>query len=321
MRRPRPCPLGDVVDWSNESYVRIYTRDTGDLLAVGWEGRSVLWELIRKSDQAGVLDHGGDLDIVAEMLRMPHDLVASGIERLAKRGVIALQPTAIVIRNKLAAHAATKTDKQRQKDSREKRLSLALAAGADPASARAAARPDRYGAGSPDVTTEGHDSGPAGHDGSHGVTPGHSGSLRAEQSRAKQSRAGQNKEPSPSGLVLADALREHLVADKPDHALADEAAWKQKRPAWGRQMSPIAAKRSEEGALQLLAWVFGEQDGRTEYRFRVDSPEALKKKFDRIESAMRAPLAVHKPNGHGRGMSAQDIWDWSERVREEEESR
>jgi uncharacterized phage protein (TIGR02220 family) len=163
------------VDWSNESYVRVYTRDTGDLLAGGWEGRSVLWELMRKADLAGVVDHGGDIEIVAEMIRMPHDVVGRGIERLAARGVVLLRQSCIVIRNYREAQEAVKSDKQRQKESRATRLSRALADGVDPASAKAIARPDRYG--SQVVTTPGHETGPNGHAGSHGVTAGHGGSL------------------------------------------------------------------------------------------------------------------------------------------------
>lgn len=90
---------------------------------------------------------------------------------------------------------------------------------------------------------------------------------------------------------------------------------------WARQMAPIAEKRSEEGALQVLAWVFGDQGGRTDYRFRVDSPDALSKKFDRIETAMREPIARRSGGGGGRGLSSQDLWQWGEELDREERAR
>ena len=132
------------MNWSDERYVRIYTRDTADLIAVGWEGRAVLWELVRKVDRAGVLDHGGDGDLIAGMLGLPVDMVRMGLERLAKRGTIVLHPSTLVIPNFIAAQEERQSDKRRQSESRARRRDRALAEGAGEAAARAAARPDYY---------------------------------------------------------------------------------------------------------------------------------------------------------------------------------
>lgn len=88
-------------------------------------------------------------------------------------------------------------------------------------------------------------------------------------------------------------------------------------------MAPIAARRTEEASLELLAWVFGDQGGRTEYRFRVDSPKALAEKFDRIETAMRqTPQARGSPGTrNGRGLSAQELWEWGEQLEREERAK
>ncbi len=43
------------MDWSNEHYVRVYTRDTRDLLAITWQARALWWEMLRKADQSGVV--------------------------------------------------------------------------------------------------------------------------------------------------------------------------------------------------------------------------------------------------------------------------
>lgn len=87
-------------------------------------------------------------------------------------------------------------------------------------------------------------------------------------------------------------------------------------------MATVAKQRTEECTLEVLAWVFGDQGGRTEYRFRVDSPKALSEKFDRIESAMRAPARL---NGHGvgkdRGLSSRELWEWADRLDAEEKAQ
>lgn len=56
--------------------------------------------------------------------------------------------------------------------------------------------------------------------------------------------------------------------------------------------------------MSLLAWVFGDQGGRTEYRFRVDSPKSLGEKWDKVELAMR------RPNGKRRESPQRELQDW-----------
>jgi hypothetical protein len=46
------------MDWENERYVRVYTRDTIDWVALGWEAQSLFLLLIRKVDRSGVLEIG-----------------------------------------------------------------------------------------------------------------------------------------------------------------------------------------------------------------------------------------------------------------------
>ena len=46
------------MDWSNERYVRVYTRDTTTWKILSWEARALLQFLIRKVDRSGVVDTG-----------------------------------------------------------------------------------------------------------------------------------------------------------------------------------------------------------------------------------------------------------------------
>jgi cobalamin biosynthesis Mg chelatase CobN len=116
------------LDWTNERYVRVYVRDTGDLLAVGWEGRAVLWEMMRKAERNGVVD--AEEDTLAELLRMPREMVATGLGRLLTRGVVdegAIQGSPVyVIPNFMEAQESVQSDKQRQAELRARRRAMAL---------------------------------------------------------------------------------------------------------------------------------------------------------------------------------------------------
>jgi hypothetical protein len=113
------------MDWENERYVRLYVRTTADLIAVGWEGRLVWYELLRHLDRAGVLDHGGDLDVLPDMLRIPPEICTIGLDRLKARGCIEVGCHAIVCPNFEAAQEAKQSDAQRQRESRANRRARA----------------------------------------------------------------------------------------------------------------------------------------------------------------------------------------------------
>lgn len=109
------------MDWANERYVRLYTRDSADMVAVGWEGRAVLAELLRKVDRSGVLDHGGEVELVPEMLRIPRDLFLTGFARLIKRNIIRATETTIIIPNFIDAQETPQSDQARKRTERERR--------------------------------------------------------------------------------------------------------------------------------------------------------------------------------------------------------
>ena len=144
------------MDWGNERYVRLYTRDTGDMLAIGWEGRAVLAELLRKVDRAGVLDES-DGAIVCEMLRIPIEIVEVALPRMASRGVIEIVDGQIILPNFIDAQEAKSSDKQRQAESRARRR--------DKARAGNRTEPSRA------VTEESRSTVTDSHEPSHDVTP------------------------------------------------------------------------------------------------------------------------------------------------------
>lgn len=120
------------MDWSNERYVRVYTRDTTTWKLMDWRGRTVLSLLIRKVDRAGVLDvgHDGVLGLAA-VLELPLDIVEAGIDQLttsrAGMPTVVDTGTAYVLPNFLEAQEAPASDPQRKRESRARRRDRSLA--------------------------------------------------------------------------------------------------------------------------------------------------------------------------------------------------
>lgn len=121
------------LDWSNERYVRLYTRDTATWKLIDWRARTVLLHLLRKVDRAGVLDVGDDGELgLAAVLELPlEEVVEPGIAQLVKRGVVVNSGTAYLLPNFLAAQEAVASDRQRQRDARDRRRAATMTAAAE----------------------------------------------------------------------------------------------------------------------------------------------------------------------------------------------
>ena len=154
------------MDWSNERYVRLYTRDSVTWSLLSWEAQALLCFLLRKVDRAGVMDLGGNepARAVAAGVRMPLDVVERTLPELTKAGVFEIGATAIVMPNYIEAQEAKSSDKQRQSESRGRRRDRARA-GADVTQCDTSSQP---------VTR--------GHDVSHDVTPSLAEPSQAEPS-------------------------------------------------------------------------------------------------------------------------------------------
>lgn len=114
------------MDFSDESYVRLYVRDTKTWLRLGFEGQCVLMFLLRKLDRAGVLDGIDDPESdVALITGVPIKLVRVGLARLLKSEVFELVGSCLVMPNYIKAQNAVRSDKARQRDARQKRLGTA----------------------------------------------------------------------------------------------------------------------------------------------------------------------------------------------------
>lgn len=111
------------MDWANESYVRLYVRDTKTWMLLGWEGQCLLPLILRKLDRSGVLADVFNAEDMFVMLAngMPLDIVERGLSRLIAKEVVTFCDIGLLMPNYLVAQETPKTDKQRQKESRERR--------------------------------------------------------------------------------------------------------------------------------------------------------------------------------------------------------
>jgi hypothetical protein len=110
------------MNFEDESYVRLYTRDTSTWLRLGFEGQAVLVFLIRKLDRSGVLDGIEEpATDVALVTGVPLAIVEVGLPRLLERGVLTLRGTQLVMPNYVQAQNARQSDRVRKLESRARR--------------------------------------------------------------------------------------------------------------------------------------------------------------------------------------------------------
>jgi|TARA_Y100000034_G_scaffold75959_1_gene91224 hypothetical protein len=118
------------MDWQNESYIRLYVRDTMTWHLLGWNGQAVLAQVLRKMDLSGVMDIGDrePWEAVVAHCRAPVDAAKEGIEKCLELGVFQHNTDAgqLVAPNFREAQEAVKSDKLRQKESRARRRLTAM---------------------------------------------------------------------------------------------------------------------------------------------------------------------------------------------------
>jgi len=109
------------MDWSNEDYVRMYTRETSDDLMLSWEAIALWRAMLCKFDRSGLIATRRGSRALAALVRMPHDVVESALAELVDDGRIQAKEVGYFAPNFLAAQTATKSDRQRQKEARDRR--------------------------------------------------------------------------------------------------------------------------------------------------------------------------------------------------------
>lgn len=113
------------MNWSDERYVRLYTRDSTSWLLWSWQAQALFTLLLRKADRTGAIDLGshGKKGICAH-LKMPWDVAGPALDELLEDGCLAyLEGTSsrLVFRNYVAAQEAVASPSLRQKAWRDRR--------------------------------------------------------------------------------------------------------------------------------------------------------------------------------------------------------
>jgi|SRR6188768_257958 len=110
------------MNFEDEPYVRLYTRDTKTWLKLGFEGQTVLMHLIRKLDRAGVLDDVTEpAEDVALVIGAPLDFVRVGLDRLLKTETVEIRGARLVVPRFVEGQTAIKSDRLRSAELRKRR--------------------------------------------------------------------------------------------------------------------------------------------------------------------------------------------------------
>lgn len=109
------------MDWTNERYVRVYTRDTEDDLLLSWQASALWVAIMRKMDRAGVLEAKRGAASVALIVRWPVEVVAAALPELLADGRLVEHEVGFLAPNFLEAQEAPQSDKQRAAESRARR--------------------------------------------------------------------------------------------------------------------------------------------------------------------------------------------------------
>lgn len=293
------------MNFGDEHYVRIYTRDTKTWLKWGWEGQAVFLFVMRKLDKAGMLDDIDEpISDISLMTGLPEEVVSIGLNRVISSGALELVGSRMICPNYVEAQSARKSDRARQQESRAKRA----------AEARVTS------------VTSGHDLGQSvtkrdsesqnvtvGHDLSHDVTPSHTLSQMspsavqcsavqrsAVQSRGVGGNTGSDEPAPPKTQVESDPPKRQRA--KPKRPLPDDWA-----PAERHQ-----AKADELGVnIQTAAEKFRAHAGANDRR-QVDWDKA----FDMW--LLNEPTRNHRLLPQNRTQTAFDPFERVERLRREE---
>lgn len=116
------------MDFANEFYIRIYTRDTTTWKRLRWRGQTVLMQVLRKMDLSGVLDLEDMEPWEAVVLHCdaPDEEARDGMRRCLELGVLEHRGTFLYAPKYREANESAKSDRQRQLESRARRQARVL---------------------------------------------------------------------------------------------------------------------------------------------------------------------------------------------------
>lgn len=115
------------MDWCDETWVKLYRRDTADWLLLSWRARGLFCLLLRAVNRSGVLDLGktGSRAVAVHVRGEWHE-IGPALEELLGDGCVRINGAALVIPNFVNAQDAAMSDRARSKVSRERKRDEAM---------------------------------------------------------------------------------------------------------------------------------------------------------------------------------------------------
>lgn len=202
------------MNFDDERFVKIFTRDTVTWKLLGWEGRCVLLMLLRKVDRAGCVDLGSGIEGLALLLDLPEDVTERGFAACLRRGCVTQHDQIAVVPNFVRAQDSRQTDRVRQAESRARRRDSGLVSQNVTDTCTVVTKRDEA---SQPVTRS--------HTESHDVTP------RLDQTRPDQNKYSLvDSEPSQPELALVpQQAAESIHKSQPNEPGAEQSQAKPKR--------------------------------------------------------------------------------------------
>jgi hypothetical protein len=109
------------MDWANERYIRLYTRDTPEWLCLSFPAQGLLALLMRKVSRAGILELGrlgrrGVFVVIGHAHQ--GEMLEPALDELLADGCVQINGTTLVIPNFLEAQETPASDAQRAREHR-----------------------------------------------------------------------------------------------------------------------------------------------------------------------------------------------------------
>lgn len=314
------------MDWQNERYIRLYTRDTVEWEMLPWQSRALWPLLLRKVDRIGYLPLGRHgFRGLAALVKLPPEVVEPGLEGLLEDGcVVKLEDKAggeiLFVPNFVPAQEAPQSDRARKAKQRELERARALAMSRGVPAADESGQP----------VTNGDDAGPpvtsrdessrvvtSSHEAGRKVTNGHTPSQVVTPSLTVL-----NNPPTP--LADAGGFSEGLSAEDQDPEPPDEPSYETQIAArvterinaiTGRMYPPVPELMrrirqgvTEEELLRVVEYKAEDPFFRERHFARFKPSTLFGRKFEEYlgEATMRAAPAS-PPSGY-RPFAPEDVW-------------
>lgn len=115
------------MNWCDEKYVKLYTRNTATWVLWPWQARAIFPHLLRATNYAGVLETGNGDRLVAlsALIMMPVEVIEAGVAAMLETGTLEAIRSGFLMPKYIEAQEATKTERAKKRDQRERQRTQA----------------------------------------------------------------------------------------------------------------------------------------------------------------------------------------------------